>query len=60
LKCKFRSAGILFKIETSIYRQENRRKIMDVIYIDKCWYEIPGTKKVPVWYTGKYWRITGF
>jgi hypothetical protein len=27
---------------------------MDVVYIDKCQYEIQEQKKVPVWYTGPF------
>jgi hypothetical protein len=27
---------------------------MDIVYIDKCRYEIREQKEVPVWYTGMY------
>jgi hypothetical protein len=31
---------------------------MDIVYSDKCWYEIQEQKEVLVWYTGIYWRIS--
>jgi hypothetical protein len=27
---------------------------MDIVYIDKCRYEIQEQKEVPVWYTGTF------
>jgi hypothetical protein len=38
-KWKFRRAGILFESEIRICRQK-----MDIVYIDKCWYEIQEQK----------------
>jgi hypothetical protein len=31
---------------------------MDIVYIDKCRYEIQEQKEVPVWYTGIYRPIS--
>jgi hypothetical protein len=50
-KWKFRTACILLKSGTGIYRQKKKRK-MDVVYIDTCRYENQEQKEVSVWYTG--------
>jgi hypothetical protein len=31
---------------------------MDIVYIDKWWYEIQELKEVPVWYTSIYWPVS--
>jgi hypothetical protein len=31
---------------------------MDIVYVDKCRYEVQEQKEVPVWYTGIYRPIS--
>jgi len=46
-KWKFRSVGIHLKSETRICHKENVKQ-MNIVYIDKCRYEIQKPKEVPL------------
>jgi hypothetical protein len=48
---KFRNAGIFLQSETKIYHQKNGRRLMDIVRIDKCWYEIQEQKEGLLLYT---------
>jgi hypothetical protein len=53
LKLKLRSAGICLRAKEG----HSARKKIDIVCIDKCWYEIWEQKEVLVSYTGIYWPI---